>query len=176
MTNTDFLPNDYETPKSGSHYLKLQDGENKFRILSRPIIGWLDWDDKKPLRFRMNEKPAKSIDPKKPIKHFWALVVWDYSDSKVKILEITQSSIQGAIQSLTKDADWGSPFEYDIKVIRTGKDLDTKYTVNPVPHKPIAQEIREALIATPVNLEALYDGEDPFAVTENAAATSDLPF
>lgn len=175
MTNTDFLPQDYEAPKNGGNYLKFKDGETRFRILSKPVIGWLDWEDKKPLRFRMNEKPAKPVDPKKAIKHFWALVVWDYSENKIKVLEITQSSIQSAIQSLTKDEDWGSPFEYDIKVNRTGQDLETKYTVNPVPHKKMAKEITEALVSTPVNLQALFENEDPFAITEKTVP-SDLPF
>lgn len=176
MTNNDFLPESYEVPKNEGRYLKLQKGENKFRILSRPIVGWEDWKDKKPIRFRMNAKPDKSIDPKIPIRHFWAFVVWDYAESKIKILEITQKTIQGAIQSLSRDQDWGSPFEYDIKVIKTGENMETEYTVNPVPHKKIAAEIQEALIQTPVNLEALYDGGDPFEAKQVVKEIDDLPF
>ena len=32
------LPTDYEAPKTVSNYLKLQDGANKFRIMSSPIV------------------------------------------------------------------------------------------------------------------------------------------
>ncbi len=145
----DFLPQDYEAPVSSAHnYFKFEKGENRFRILSKPIIGWLDWQDKKPLRFRFDKKPTAPIDPKKPIKHFWAFVVWNYKSEALQILEVTQSSIQGAIQSLTRDADWGSPFLYDIKVIKAGELLDTTYTVNPVPHKPVTKEVQAALVNT----------------------------
>ncbi len=40
----DFLGADYAPPPSNSKYMKLQDGENNFRIASRPILGWVYWD------------------------------------------------------------------------------------------------------------------------------------
>lgn len=174
--NTDFLPQGYEQPKTGSNYMKLKAGENKFRILSKPIIGWLDWQDKKPLRFPFNKKPLKPIDPEKAIKHFWAFVVWNYSEEQINILEITQSSIQSAIKSFTDEADWGSPFGYDIKIVRTGEKMETEYKVMPVPHKPVTAEIKKAYADKPVNLEALFDGADPFVKVEVAVTVDDLPF
>lgn len=124
MTDTKnaFLPEGYEAPASNANYMKLLDGENKIRILSKPIVGWLDWKDKKPLRFRMNAKPEKPVDPAKPIKHFWAFLVWNYAESHVQVLELTQATIQKAIADLSKDDDWGPPFGYDIKITRKGKD------------------------------------------------------
>ena len=86
-----FLPQDYTSPKSFNNYMKLQEGENKIRILSRPIIGWEDWLNNKPIRFRMSEKPAKPVDAKKPIKHFWAFVVWNYAEEQIQILHLTQA-------------------------------------------------------------------------------------
>lgn len=174
--NNNFLPDTYDVPKTSSGYMKLQKGENKFRILSKPVIGWEDWEDKKPIRFRMDNKPTKPIDPQKKVKHFWAFVVWDYADSKIKILEITQSSIQSKIQSLSKDEDWGSPFAYDIKVNRTGDGLETEYDTNPVPHKGVPSEAKEAFQKTPVNLEALFENEDPFDTNNEPVPVDDLPF
>jgi len=116
---------------------------------------------------------------KKQIKHFWAFIVWDYSDSSIKILEITQAGIQSAIKSLTMDADWGAPYGYDIKVIRKGTTMeDTEYTVNPSPHKKLTEEVTTAFAEKPVNLEALFDGEDPFAVDEKVIPVpiEDMPF
>ncbi len=174
----DFLPIDYEAPKTGGNFMKLQNGENKFRILSKPIIGWLDWKDKKPLRFAFNNKPDKPIDPKKPIKHFWAMVVWNYSECKIQILEITQSGIQKSIINLTNDADWGSPYSYDIKINRSGDGLDTEYSVNPIPHKVISDEIKQAYNDKPCDLQMLFAGEDPFAKQDivTPLMASDLPF
>ena len=160
---TDFLPTDYEAPKTGGAYMKLQKGENRFRIMSKPILGWLDWKDNQPHRFRMNEKPTAPFDPSRAVKHFWAFIVWNCNEQQIQILEITQSGIQQAIAALSKDPDWGAPFGYDIKVTRSGEGLDTEYTVSPVPHKPRPDEAVEASNKRPIYLEALYDGADPFA-------------
>ena len=161
MTNT-FLPKNYNVPKSGGNYMKFEQGENIFRILTSPIIGWEDWQDKKPIRFRMNEKPERSIDPQRAIKHFWAMVVWNYNAESIQILEITQASIQSAIKNLVEDSDWGKPFEYDIKITREGESLETKYTVNPKPKKELDENIKKEFESKTISLEALFTNEDPF--------------
>ncbi len=176
MTN-DFLPEGYEAPTTGGNFMKLQDGENKFRILSKPIVGWLDWKDKKAYRFGMKQKPEKPME-KGPIKHFWAFIVWNYQEQAIQILEITQQTIQSSITNLSKDQDWGAPFEYDLKVTRKGKDLDTEYNVTPSPKKPLTDEIKKAALDKPCNLEALYSGSDPWVVTDRQTelAFAGLPF
>ncbi len=175
--NNDFLPQDYSQPKTRGNYLKIERGETRFRILSKAITGWLDWDDKKPIRFRMENKPVKPIDPEQAIKHFWAFVVWDYKDNAIKVLEITQTSVQNAIKALVDDNDWGNPFGYDIKITKSGEKMETKYVVSPAPHKPISEEMKEALRNTPVNLDALYSGGDPFAGGgEQEEVGEQLPF
>jgi hypothetical protein len=173
----DFLPQNYEAPAGSSAYMKFQDGENKFRILSKPIIGWLDWKDKQPHRFRFNAKPEKPMGDK-PIKHFWAFIVWNYTEQAIQILEITQATIQKTIQDLSKDEEWGAPFFYDIKVTRKGKDLDTTYSVTPSPKKDLSDEIKKAALEKPANLEALYSGADPWVVTDKHTeyAFQNLPF
>lgn len=159
-----FLPDNYEAPQGGGTYMKLQQGDNKFRILSKPIIGWLDWKDKVPHRFPFANKPKAPMG-EQAIKHFWAMIVFDYADQGVKILEITQSTIQKAIADLAKDEEWGSPSQYDIKVGRKGQDLSTEYSVTPSPKKPLSKEIMDAAKAKPINLEALYTNSDPFNIT-----------
>lgn len=166
MTN-DFLPPDYEQPKGASPYMKFTEGENRFRILSKPIIGWEDWaEDKKPVRFPMNEKPERPINPKKAIKHFWAMIVWNYQTQQVQVLEITQSTVQSAINNLIKDAEWGAPYFYDLKVTRTGEGMDTEYSVAPSPHKPVSTEVMQAFADKPCRLEKLFAGGDPFDTTQ----------
>lgn len=158
-----FLPEGYVAPSGESNYLRLQDGENRFRIVSkRPILGWIDWKDNKPLRFPMDKKPASPVDPKKKVKHFWAFVVYDYTKKKICILEITQSTIQTAISNLSKDKDWGMPTKYDIKIFKKGANLETEYSVNPVPHKEIDPEVVKMVAETPVDIEKLFTGENPF--------------
>jgi hypothetical protein len=145
--------------------MKLEDGENKFRILSAPIIGWEDWENKKPIRFRMTSKPERSIDPEKPIRHFWAFIVWNYATSKIQVMEMTQATIRHRIESLSKDKDWGAPYHYDLKVTRTGQQVKTVYEVNPSPHKPVDPKIKEAFHALPIDLDELFRNGDPFAAT-----------
>lgn len=162
----DFLEQGYEVPQSGGGYFKLKDGENRFRILSKPIIGWLDWKDKVPFRFQMKSKPEKSFDPAKKVKHFWAFVVFDYSDKTTKVFEITQASIQSSIANYSKNEEWGAPFDYDITITRKGKDMDTEYFVSPSPKKILLDEYKKIASAKPVNLQALFTGGDPWATSE----------
>lgn len=160
-----FLPDNYEAPKSpNSSYMKLQEGENRIRILTKPILGWEDWTmDKKPLRFRYDNKPAKPIDAKKPVKHFWAFVVWNYNEEQIQILQVSQATIRKSLEKLCNDTDWGAPYFYDIKINKEGEGKETEYSVNPVPSKPLAPQIVEMFHEKPCYLEALYDNQDPFS-------------
>lgn len=158
-----FLPDNYKAPSAKDGYMKLQEGENKIRILSKPIIGWEDWDDKKPVRFRMDNKPKAPIDPKKQVRHFWAMIVWNCKEEMIQILQITQASIRERIQCLAQDPDWGAPFGYDLKIVKSGEGMKTEYNVNPSPHKPISQDIIDAFNAQPCYLDALFDNQDPYA-------------
>ena len=174
MTNpvdNDFLPEDYTPPQKENKYLnKFPQGETRFRILSKPIIGWLDWDDKKPCRYRMEERPEKSVDPN-GFRHFWAAVIWNYTLSKIQIMEITQATIQKKIAILSQDTDWGNPLNYDIKITRVGESMqDTKYDVTAIPHKPVAPDVVDMCNKTPINLAALFEGEDPFSEAKEVAA------
>jgi hypothetical protein len=160
-----YLPDGDEELKVDRLYWKMsqmKEGDNKFRIVMRPIAGWIDWKDNKPLRFLPADKPAKSQDPEKPMKPFWACYVWDYTREGLYILEITQNSILKTLRSLTKDDDWGDFTQYDLKLKKEGANKETKYTLTPLPHKPLSDKIKEALKKYPVRLEELYEGGDPW--------------
>lgn len=160
-----FMPDGYEVPQSNSAFLKLPAGETRLRVLSRPVIGWVDWKDNKPMRFPFNKKPDAPVDPTKPIKHFWAMIVFDYTDDCVKIFEITQQTIQAAIDQLAKNEEWGSPTGYDIKITKKGQDKKTEYAVMPSPKKPLSEGIKTIAADKPINLDALLKGGDPFVIT-----------
>jgi len=158
-----FLPEGYKAPTASGYYMKLVDGENRIRIMSKPVVGWEDWKDNKPIRFAMDKKPAKPIDPKKPVKHFWAMVVFNYNEEQIQVYQINQATIRKSIEALSNDADWGAPYCYDIKIMKTGDGVDTEYAVNPVPHKPIDPYLVTCFNERPCNLNALFDGADPFS-------------
>lgn len=174
----DFLDNDYQAPQGSANYAKLQDGENRFRILAKPIIGWVGWSAGTPSRFTMKNRPDKNFDDNKPAKHFWDMLVWNYQTKSVQILEITQTLIQQALQTLARSEDWGNPYEYDIIITKSGKDKNTKYNVQPAKPKPLTDEIKKAALDKPVYLEALYTGADPFVVNgqQTELAFTNLPF
>lgn len=160
-----FLPTGYENLKTEKNYWKLsqmKDGENRIRIVSKPIGGWVDWLEKKPYRYTPDNRPKRSFDPAKPYKAFWACYVWDYARRDLYILEITQSGVMKSLTDYGNDADWGDFTQYDIKVNKTGSGIDTRYTLVPVSHKPLSAEIEAAVIEKPVRLEALYEGGDPW--------------
>ena len=167
MTTTqDFLPNNYELPSKP--YMKFVAGDNIFRILDSPITGYIYFNaDNKPVRQReeFTELPddIKYVNGKpQPIKHFWAMKVWNYKSGRVEILEITQNGIQKGILSLSKNPKWGSPLHYDICVTKTGEMLTTEYTVMPEPKSELTDEQARGQQDTYVNLDALYDNADPF--------------
>lgn len=170
MSRHNFLPDSYKAPKAQGNYMKLETGDNKIRILSKPIFGWEDWtietpeNPKKPIRYQYHDKPVKPIDPKQPIKHFWSMIVWNYKEERVQVLHITQAGIRDAIENLSRDEDWGAPWGYDLKIVRTGDKKETKYAVTPSSPKAISETIRSAFYQNRVRLEALFVGEDPFAV------------
>jgi len=172
-----FLPKDYKAPSSGGKYMKLQKGENRFRILSSPILGFVAWKDRKPVRKPMGSKFDMEGLEQEP-KHFWAFKVWNRVDEAVQILEITQITIQKAIEALSKDEDWGDPHGYDLKITRTGDGMETEYQVTPCPSKELEKEIKDAYEKSDIDLKALFDGGDPFGDKEQPGfkEESDLPF
>ena len=172
MDNT-FLPESYEVPGVSDKYFKFQKGENRFRILSSPILGyeyWVEEGDKRiPKRTPMT-KPFTTDEVENPedIKHFWAMVVYNYANKKIQILEITQRGIQKTLRALARDEDWGSPvLKYDIVVIKTGDGMETKYEVLPKPATKLTEGIVEAYEGMEIRLEALYEGKDPYSKEEH---------
>lgn len=167
MNEDEFLPQDYEIPRSPGMYMKLEPGENRIRILSPVIIGWQDWTaDRKALRFRKDQKPANPIVPGQEIKHFWGMIVWNRKYKIIQCLEITQPGIQERIKKLWHDPDWGSPKNYDIKIVRSGAGKQTKYEVTPAPSNGNPEnDIVAAMLGIEITLDAVFTGGEPFKRT-----------
>jgi hypothetical protein len=175
---TDFLPKGYKTPEAQSNYMELEEGQNAFRILSSAIVGYKWWTDagegsRKPLRVRTAEEVPTDVknatDNQAKAKHFWAFTVFNYKTQSIQVLELKQQTIMRAIEALVKNVKWGDPKQYDIIIekVKTGsKDWDVEYNVIPEPPTPLDAGIAELAKNIPVNLTALYKGDDPFAVTD----------
>lgn len=163
-----FLPSGYTVPKqNGSGYFKPQEAQSRIRILSSPIVGYIDWDKSgakpAPVRTRELKAPIWEDSP----KHFRALSIYNYESKSVQVREITQASVRNSIMALV---DWerGDPKEYDLKVWKKWKMMDTEYFVQTTPDgkKELSEEVMKIVNETPCNLEALYDWEDPFTASD----------
>ena len=185
-----FLPDKYEAPSSTGKYMKLKDGANEFRVLGSSIVGMELWIAKKPVRHAMDNHftrdeleqadTNKDGSVRRP-KHFWAFPVIDMVDSTVKVLELTQKSVQDAMRVYIEDADWGDPKNYNISIKREGSDLETSYNVIAKPAKPLSSEQSAAWEEVKKNgfdLNELFTAGDPFSPAKKVdeILIDDLPF
>lgn len=183
-----FLPTDYKIPEKPSNYMKFKQGENRFRILESPTLGWLYWVNEdgeirqkdepfttggKPIRLQLDQDvPVRAAEV---VKHFWAVPVWNYDDKMIQVLEITQNGIQDTITGYARNKAWGSPVEYDLAVTRTGDKLETAYTVIAEPKTPLDPKIVEkwdTLKKAGFDMEKLFSGEHPHPSSNDAPAAN----
>lgn len=158
------LPNTYEfkenTP-TAKNYTKITETPLKFRILTSPIIGYEYFtNDNKPKRSPEPFVSTPDIRSDGRVKEFRAFVVWNYEEKHIQIMEITQQTLKKAIVDLTKDPDFGDPKNFDLKVYKTGKGKETKYTLLPLGKSaftPDGETIEKIMQDTNnIRLEALY--------------------
>jgi hypothetical protein len=179
-----FLPEGYKVPVN-SNYMKFAEGENTFRVLSPAVVGYEYWNSKnepvrslkgfnglpEDIRYEEDKKTGESKPSR--IKHFWAFAVWNVDAGKVQLLQISQQGVMDAIKALVDNKKWGNPTGYDITVTRSGSGFDTEYQTMPNPHSPVPVEAAEAYKSMPINLQALFNGGDPFARTDGTAPAAD---
>ena len=172
-----FLQPDYKNPSGASQFMKLQDGKNRFRVLTDAIVGWEGWKNKKPFRRPGVEKNIEDYEVdldsygKPNVKHFWAFGVWNMTTPAkpvCQILEITQVTIMRAIENYITLEEYGDPQGYDL-IITSGKDKDGKVTYNvaAMPPKETPQEAIEALMKSKIDLNKLFEGEYPMQATDD---------
>ena len=139
----------------------LEGDETRIRILTPPLEGWENWtEDKKPIRFRLKDRPQVAPNPKSPMKQFFAVVVWNYEIERLQIWSFSQAHIKKSLDSLSKNK--GSPLNYDLFVSKHGEEQDTRYILRPsTPHK-VDKQVEIIFETTPINLEALYVSKEPF--------------
>jgi hypothetical protein len=182
---TGFIEDDYKVPTT-SGYFRFQEGENRIRILGSfidktAIRGMEYWttDDKgvrKPNRVHEGDPiPVHEIElnpktgkPEMP-KYFWAFPVWSFRDSRIQIMELTQKTVINAIKSLAENNAWGDPENYTISIVKGTDNGKVTYSVLPEPKSEMPHEAGEALFTTPVRIEALFSGLDPFEMEKPKA-------
>ena len=97
--DTNFLPEKYEVSGGSNLYMRFEAGQNKFRILAKPLIGWEWWvnsagdvrqRDESP---QAGDKPVRvgkdgriTPDAGEVVREFWAMPVWNYKLGLIQIL------------------------------------------------------------------------------------------
>lgn len=160
---------DTPEPESSRKYFKPKEpGEYRLRFLEEPVVGFVGWKNKKPVRKEYGEPWAASdTDDEKEPKLFWAAPVWNCDAKQVQVWEITQKSIRSAIKKLATKKSWGKITGYDIILEREGTGMDdTKYSVTPDEKCAISHEIEEAWNDVQAfgrfNINELFVDGDPF--------------
>lgn len=174
-----FTPDKFAESQVGN-YMKFEDGQNRIRILEKPITGYVYWEDAEGNLVPKNEMAGKGGKPVRvkswegltnaqrgAMKGFAAMVVWNYQAERIQILEVKQVGIMNALEALSLSKSWGDTTTFDIVITKTRTGInptDVEYSVMPEPKEPVSKEIKEAYKEAHIDLEALYRGEDPFGV------------
>jgi hypothetical protein len=163
-----FVDDDYTPPTRGGNYMKLKQGENRFRILAPSIHGFKGWatdgDGKmKPVRRRMDDFENGEVD-RDTVRAFLAFPVWNHDAKAVQVLELSQSTIIERIVGLARNKKWGPPYSYDIVITRSGEGLGTKYEVTPEPKEPLDDNAVTVWksVKPDFDLARLFSSGDPF--------------
>lgn len=182
-----FLPDEYQgIPQGESNYLKLEEGENIFRVLSNAVVGFEYWTgtdkERKPVRVKtMKEVPdefLKNADNRQNAKYFWAFVVYNVKSESIQILELKQKTILRSIESLVKSKAWGDPKQYNIMITKTktgSEDRDVEYSVMPEPKEELDKGVLKLYQDLNIDLNALYRGDDPFKSEDGSVDPNDIP-
>ena len=177
MSNDQFIADDYTPPVSGGGFSKIEQGDNTFRILSSPLLLWVVWEGSKPTRLKYNKenKPATPPGERDSVKHAWAMVVWNYQTKKIEVMELDKATIIKPLLANVKNKAWGHPKHYDVIFNKKGSGKDgTEYGFTPIPPSKASQEIIDAFLENPIDLnQLLVEGGNPFleSQTKDAAPT-----
>lgn len=164
-----FLPADYDVP-SGGAYMTFDEGENKFRVIARPVLGYELWSDSKPIRrpmgedFTQEEKNSADINTYTGEKgtpvHFWAMPVWNYKSKQIEVLKISQKTIQEALVEYIRDPEWGDLTDYDVIVVKKTKPK-VNYQVKPRPKAPLHKDIVSAKEHCVIEMDMYFANGNP---------------
>ena len=155
--------------------MKLQDGDNRFRVLGRALEAAELWIDGKPVRRKSkfdytksdldNADENKLTKMKSEPKEILAFPVYNYQTSKVEVLQLNQVTILRALDKYFHDEDWGDPQDYDIVIERSKIGDKVSYSVSPKPAKLLKPEVEDAwdeAYKAGFSIEALLTGGNPF--------------
>jgi len=170
---TGFLPEGTAIPQKNDGYFKFELGDNKIRIVDNAVTGYELWVKGKPIKRKENKFSSEELANAdinkftgkiKTPEYFWAFPVYNYKLNKIQILQVKQVTIMRDMETYLGDEDYGTdPTKYDLVVNQyEGENKKVKYSTRAKPQKEIDPQIIQMYKDTPINLEALFTGENPF--------------
>ena len=129
--------------KTGSDFMKLVEGDNVVRIITKPYqftVAWITDPAGIPRKVRSAlGRNCPLVKRGDKLQNRWYVGVIDRKDKKAKILEIS-SQITSAIKKFALDADCGDPRGYDVNISRGAPNSQPLYTVINKPKKPLTDD------------------------------------
>jgi len=174
-----FLPEGYEIPQENSQYMKFINGQNKFRILESPVLGFVYFNtNNKPVRSRTMPVSPKDLGLNKytgetnRVEHFWGLKVYNFLTKRIELLEVKQKTIQSQILSFANDPDWGNPKDFNITIDKKGdykKGEKVEYLVKFSPKgNEITAEMQKAINEIDIDFEEWLKGGKNVFIKKNS--------
>jgi hypothetical protein len=165
-TEMSFFPKEIKV-ESTSRYTKLDKGTTRIRMFGKPFFyyeTWLDKDDggRTPKRFALTDSISTAELGPDGIKQVMSIVIYNYNESAIQILSISQKTILKAIKNYSENSKYGDPTGYDINITKEGEGKQTRYTVIADPKEKAPKEAIDAYENENIELEMLLLNGDPF--------------
>jgi hypothetical protein len=188
--STNPFSTDYKSPLQSSKYFKMQDeGAYLLRIITpkEQVVSYFSefidtYEGKKKVNAPDKGDGVIPIgESEQGFKLRWAVSVLNQETKQVQVWEITQVSIRDFLFAIAKGKIKNDWTKFDIQVTKKGQKMETTYTLIAGDTSPLSKEDQAIIAETPVNLEALVEGKDPFEVVEEKPkadtqkADEDLP-
>lgn len=189
-------PKEWKEVKKDGQTMKVW----RSRLVSRISKGYEVWDvDGKPHRSK-TEAGLAHVQPRQDgkygpdkVKEVWAALFWDVEAGTEKCFTFSQWGIKSGLRE--QITEWGTPdsgtvFDYDFVFVlatvngKPGYKVHVADAAKGTARHPLPQEAQDsiaALYAAGFNLEALWEGGDPFPASGAATGggvenDSDVPF
>ena len=101
---------------------------------------------------------------------FWAFPVYVFDETNVQVCEIHQVGLMRELERLGNNPSWGDPRLFNVSIMKTGVGSQTAYQLTPT-RDSFPQEHAESagLAADSIDLQKLFEGEDPFLSSSDSA-------
>ncbi len=143
-----------EIADNGGKFVKIWDTPVKLRVLTWITVARSDWDKsgEKPKEHLTTEKQEalNPWDEKNQPKQVRLIGVYNHTEKKVQLWNISQVSVMRELKRLSKDEDFWDPREYDIKITKVVSSSKTEYKVDWLSKWALSAETQAVVDAKPI--------------------------